>query len=170
MERFQPIVMPCIKKQYESLVPILKKHNIDCGYFLDTSICITNNHNGYNRYVCGNKFPLDSIHHASHDRKIYKRHNRKAFLASLGIIEESKSVTNKQYKMISKVEEIKQKPEPFKVGSLVKYGNNICIITNSTSNNTLFTIVSLHSQHGLTFNGIPDNQLTLFKGKLTLEQ
>lgn len=95
---FQPIVMPCTKEQYESLLPVLREHRhkdnflngvypiLQTRYSLKS---ITNNHNGDTGHVSINTKSIDdSIHTYSYKRKVHKRFNRKIFLASLGIIEE----------------------------------------------------------------------------------
>lgn len=91
-DKFQPIVMPCTKEQYKSLIPVLKENKIETTIYDDAFKTITNNHNNCNSLVGKSVHSINDKWHVLMNRKIYKRFNRKIFLKSLGIIEEPEFV------------------------------------------------------------------------------
>lgn len=262
-DKFQPIVMPCTKEQYKSLIPVLEKNNIIYDKYQGSFNGIVNNFNSYDNCV-GKITNFNNTHlHVLRNRKYYQRFNRKIFLKSLGIVEEpefvlpekwfvtyanyeefniinkhfkkgwvhlesvnkngyfssdnklgnnwiitstrspyckksllkkgyveitfeqfqkyvlkqdisileSQSITNKQPKMKSTVNEIKQSEPTIKKGLLVVTQERVGIVTKYISDNN-FDVTILHpsAHHGLIVTNLNHTVIRIFKGKLTLEQ
>ena len=93
--KFQPIVMPCTKEQYDSLIPILEQNEISIARNNDNcpySKRITNYFAISTNFVSRTYAPDSIFEKDRPEVKIYKRFNRKIFLKSLGIVEEPEFV------------------------------------------------------------------------------
>lgn len=99
-DKFQPIVMPCTKEQYDSLIPILEQNEISIARNKDNcpySKRITTYFAKYNNFVSRTYIPNAIFETDRPEVKIYKRFNRKIFLKSLGIVEEPEFVLPKKW-------------------------------------------------------------------------